>query len=105
MLVHDDWSHLALNVIIQCIFAALLEFNQVNPSAYRYFTTENYKVKFTGSVSSSCRLFLGGYFWSIRGCLSSSRFGGRSISWRIFFTSLECCGFNAGKYSSTANGN
>lgn len=28
MLVHDDWSHLALNVIIQCIFAALLEFNQ-----------------------------------------------------------------------------
>jgi len=28
MLVHDDWSHLALNIVIQCIFAALLEINQ-----------------------------------------------------------------------------
>ncbi|XP_030755432.1 protein rhomboid [Sitophilus oryzae] len=28
MLVHDDWSHLTLNVIIQCIFAAFLERKQ-----------------------------------------------------------------------------
>ncbi|XP_066145556.1 protein rhomboid [Euwallacea fornicatus] len=28
MLVHDDWSHLTLNVVIQCIFASLLELNQ-----------------------------------------------------------------------------
>ncbi|XP_050310217.1 protein rhomboid [Anthonomus grandis grandis] len=28
MLVHEDWSHLVLNVVIQCIFAALLEINQ-----------------------------------------------------------------------------
>ncbi|ERL88356.1 protein rhomboid isoform X2 [Dendroctonus ponderosae] len=28
MLVHDGWSHLALNVVMQCIFAALLEISQ-----------------------------------------------------------------------------
>lgn len=29
MLVHDGWSHLALNVVMQCIFATLLELSQV----------------------------------------------------------------------------
>ncbi|KAJ8910386.1 hypothetical protein NQ315_017279, partial [Exocentrus adspersus] len=28
MLVHDDWYHLSLNVVIQCIFALLLEKRQ-----------------------------------------------------------------------------
>ncbi|KAJ8949218.1 hypothetical protein NQ314_008278 [Rhamnusium bicolor] len=28
MLVHDDWYHLILNVVIQCIFALLLERRQ-----------------------------------------------------------------------------
>ncbi|KAL1490860.1 hypothetical protein ABEB36_011545 [Hypothenemus hampei] len=28
MFVHDDWSHLVLNVFIQCVFATLLELNQ-----------------------------------------------------------------------------
>lgn len=28
MLVHDDWYHLMLNVLIQCIFASLLEKRQ-----------------------------------------------------------------------------
>lgn len=28
MLVHDDWYHLMLNVVIQCIFAVLLEKRQ-----------------------------------------------------------------------------
>ncbi|XP_060528627.1 protein rhomboid [Cylas formicarius] len=28
MLIHDDWSHLTLNIVIQCIFASLLEKRQ-----------------------------------------------------------------------------